>query len=189
MRHDIPEDWDEDPLIETDAADVDFDVDPLTIHEEGEDTPDDEEIDAVEPPDPDLANLIVEFVEVVNARDMDSLAELLAPDAEATFLGGMSQAGVVEGLEDLIFRYPDLVLTRGDLGSTPIAAVWILDADTDRYRFVGMFTVDLSDGDDDESRIGRLDYVEEPPEDDLVLEVPDDSERSEWDEWGTLEES
>jgi hypothetical protein len=187
MRQDIPDDWDEDRLIETDTRGVDFDVDPLTIHEEGEDTPDDDEVDDVAPPDPDIANLIVEFVDVVNARDMDSLAELLAPDAEATFLGGMSQAGVVTGLEELIFRYPDLVLTRGDLGSTPIAAVWILDADTDHYRFVGMFTVDLSD--DYEGTIGRLDYVEEPPEDDLVVEVPEDSERSEWDEWATLEEN
>jgi hypothetical protein len=186
MRQDIPDDWDEDEPVETDTIDVDFDVDPLTIHEEGENTPLDDEVD-VAPPDPDLANLIVEFVEVVNARDLDSLAELLAPDAEATFLGGMSQASVVTGLEELIFRYPDLVLTRGDLGSTPIAAVWILDADTDRYRFVGMFTVDLSD--DYDGTISRLDYVEEPPEDDLVVEVPEDSERSEWDEWATLEES
>ena len=186
MRQDILDDWDEDRPIETETLAVDFDVDPLTIHAEGEDYPGDDEVDLA-PPDPDLANLIVEFVDVVNARDMDSLAELLAPDAEATFLGGMSQAGVVTGLEELIFRYPDLVLTRGDLGSTPIAAVWILDADTDRYRFVGMFTVDLSD--DYDGTISRLDYVEEAPEEDLVIEVPEDSERSEWDEWATLEES
>jgi len=208
MLNDIPDDWD-DEAPNDDSPEVDFEVDPLVIHEETEDeeldveSDEDEAIDleeAEEPgelletaipedvtPDPDVDNAVVEFVDLVNARDMDGLVELLAPDVECVFLSETSQAGVIDGLSDLIFRHPDLVVTRGDLGPTPVVATWLLDADADHYRFSGMFTFELSD--DGEGTIGRLDYVEEVPDEDLVVEVPEDCERPEWEDWSAQDET
>jgi len=206
MPTDIPHDWDY-RAPNDDSPEVDFEVDPLVIHEEVEDEEfqvdfdEDEALDedegigdlpdtgvpAATAPDPDVDNAVVEFVDLVNARDMDGLAELLAPDAECAFLGETSQSGVIDGLSDLIFRHPDLVVTRGDLGPTPVAAVWLLDADADHYRFSGMFTFELSE--DGEGTIDRLDYVEELPDEDLVVEVPDDSERPEWEDWSAQDET
>ena len=185
MPVDIPEDWD-DAGSDTDTAEVDFDVDPVVIHAEAED-PQEGDTASVEAPDPDLDNLIVEFVDLFNARDMDSLADLLAADAESSFLHESSRTGVVDGLEDLIFRRPDIVTTRGDLGTAPVAAVWFLDADTDRYRLCGYFAIELAD--DEPPLIGRIDLVEEIPDDDLVVETPDDSERPEWEDWSAQDET
>jgi hypothetical protein len=185
MLNDIPDDWD-DEASNDDSPEVDFEVDPVVIHEETEDEELDEDSDE-ETPDPDVDNAVVEFVDLVNARDMDGLVELLAPDVECVFLGETSQAGVIDGLSDLIFRHPDLVVTRGDLGPTPVVATWLLDADADHYRFSGMFTFELSD--DGEGTISRLDYVEEIPDEDLVVEVPEDCERPEWEDWSAQDET
>jgi hypothetical protein len=185
MPVDIPEDWD-DAGPEADTAEVDFEVDPVVIHAETEERAE-EGGGPSEAPDPDLDNLVVEFVDLFNARDMDALAELLAGDAESSFLRESTRAGVIEGLEDLVFRRPDLVTTRGDFGTAPVAGVWFLDADTGHYRLCGLFTIDLADG--EPPLIGRIDLIEELPDDDLVVETPDDSERPEWEDWTAQDET
>lgn len=191
MRTDIPEDWDDEPTFDESPAAVDFEVDPLLIQSSETDgsDPDTTELDtpgdAV--PDPVLDNALVEFVDRVNARDFDGLGELLADEVESAFLGGFSRAAVLEGLEDLLFRHPDLAVTRGDLGPTPVAASWILDSDTGHYRLAGFFTLELAD--DTDGLVGRLDYVDEPPEEGLVVEVPEDSERQEWEDWSAHDEN
>ena len=182
MPTELPEDWD-DAGTETDSPDVDFEVDPVVIRSDEPATNDDA---PSVPPDPDLDSLVVEFVDLFNARDMDALAELLAADAEADFLHESSGSGVVDGLSELIFRRPDVVTTRGDLGAVPVAAVWYLDADTGHYRLCGYFDFDLAES--DAPLIGRIDLIEELPEDDLVVERPDDSERAEWEDWSVLDE-
>lgn len=195
MPTEIPDDdWDEtetESVAEDESPAFDLDVDPVVIRDDSPDEPRDEATGGSDMAstalDPDLDNVLVEFVELVNARDMDGLAELLAPEAEAAFLGELSPTGLIDGLGDLIFRHPDLVVTRGDLGPEPIAAVWLLDADADHYRFAGMFTLELSDVAN--GMIGRIDYVEEPPDGDLVVEVPDDSERPEWEDWSAQDET
>ncbi len=187
MSMDIPEEWD-DEVSDTDTVEVDFEVDPVVIHAESEDESGESDGDATEAPDPDLDNLVIEFVDLFNARDMDALAELLASDAESSFLHESSRAGVIEGLEDLVFRRPDVVTTRGDLGTAPVAAVWFLDADTDHYRLCGFFTMELAVG--ETPLIGRIDLIEElADDDDLVVETPDDSERPEWEDWTAQDET
>lgn len=198
MRTDIPDDWDEAPP-EPEPPAVDFEVDPLVVHEEAEqiEEPDvdleaDEEAEIAEDEtettviDPELDDAVVSFVELLNARDMEALAEMLAEDAEAMFLGETSPSGVIESLEDLVFRHPDLVVTRGDLGPEPVVAVWLLDADTDHYRFAGIITLELAETG---GLIRCLQHIEEPPADDLVVEVPDDSERPEWEDWAAQDET
>jgi hypothetical protein len=186
MPVEIPDDWD-DAGSDADTTEVDFAADPVVIHAEFEDESGEGDDGPSEGPDPDLDNLVVEFVDLFNARDMDSLAELLAADAESSFLHESSGSGVIEGLEDLIFRRPDVVTTRGDLGTDPVAAVWFLDADTDHYRLCGFFTFDLADG--ETPLIGRIELIEELPDEDLVVETPDDSERPEWEDWTAQDET
>jgi hypothetical protein len=126
-------------------------------------------------PDSDLENAVVEFVDVFNARDMESLTELLARHAVCTFLAAHSAAAIIDGVEDLILLQPDLVLTRGELDDEPLAGAWLLDADADRYRLTGVFTFSV---DDDEAADG-----------DLLLEEPEASERPEWEDWSAQDET
>ena len=186
MPVDIPDDWD-DAGSDTDPAEVDFEVDPVVIHDESDDEADATDDGPSEGPDPDLDNLVVEFVDLFNARDMEALAELFSADAEARFLHEASRPGVIEGIEDLVFRHPDVVTTRGDLGTDPVAAAWLLDADADHYRLCGYFAFDIAD--DEIPLIGRIELVEELPDDSLVVETPDDSERPEWEDWTAQDET
>ncbi|HSJ26761.1 MAG TPA: nuclear transport factor 2 family protein [Acidimicrobiia bacterium] len=190
MATEIPHDWD-DTAGEPEPPVVSPTDDGLDVREDRA-AVDEEELDVtivtapLDAPDADLDNVIVEFVDLVNARDLDSLSELLAPDVDADFLGTGAREHVVEALHDLTLRQPDLVVTRGDRGTTPLVAAWLLDADADEYRFAGVFEIELAD---DEPLIGRLVYIEEPPVDDLVLELPDVSERPEWEDWAAQDET
>lgn len=135
----------------------------------------------------DLDSTLDEFVERVNAGDLDGLGDLLAPDTGAYFLQETSRAGVVAGINDLILRYPTLTLTRGDRGSEPIVAAWLFDRDEDRYDLVGYFTFELSEA--GEALIQRLDYVEEfLDSEDMVVEIPEKDELAEWDDWSAHNE-
>lgn len=134
-----------------------------------------------------LDNLLDGFVEVVNARDLDRLSELLSPEAEASFLGEFSESGVVDGFNDLLLRYPTFMVTRGDIGSEPIAVAWIFDQEADRFDPFGYFTLDVTDS--EEPQIQRVEYAEElPASEDLVVETPERSELPEWEDWSALDE-
>jgi hypothetical protein len=135
--------------------------------------------------DSDLENAVVEFVDVFNARDMESLTELLAPHAECTFLAAHSAAAIIDGVEDLILRQPDLVLTRGELDDEPLAGAWLLDADADRYRLTGVFTFSV----DDDGLIDCISFRDEAADGDLLLEEPETSERPEWEDWSAQDET
>ncbi len=135
----------------------------------------------------DLDNLLDEFVDVVNGRDLDGLGELLAADAEAEFLGEMSGRGVADGFNDLFLRYPTLLVTRGDIGSDPIVAVWIFDRVADRFDPFGYMTLEVSDSED--PLIQRVVYTDELSNvEDLVVETPERSELPEWEDWSELDE-
>lgn len=186
MRADIPDDWDEagPPAV---PPSFDFDVDPVVIWDDEEDkVADSTDLGPEAVTDPDLDNAVIEFVDVFNARDFDGLVELFAPGAEAFFLGESTSDGIASALADMVFRYPNLVVTRGDIGLSPVVPAWLLDPDTDGYRFAGLFTFELFDKAD--GLIGRLEYVEGDPDEDAVFEIPDDSERAEWDDWSTQDE-
>lgn len=130
----------------------------------------------------EIDNLLIEFVERMNARDLDGLAELLAVDATAGSLRGTSRDGVLDGLDDFWAANPTLIVTRGDVGVDPVAGVWLFDPDQGRYCHSGYFSIELAEG--DEPRVGRLDFTEEPPGwPELVAESPDVAERPEWQAW------
>ena len=188
MYRDQVEDGHEDEVSTEEESQIDFDTDILDA------APQPVQDDGSVPDEPrwrianaDLDNTLDEFIERVNARDLDDLSELLAPDAEADFLGEMSSEGIIDGLEDLTLRYPTLVVTRGDLGREPIMVAWLFDQGEDRYDLVGYFTVEPAPAND--GLIQRLAYIEELPEtDELVVETPDKVELQEWEDWSSFEE-
>jgi hypothetical protein len=135
----------------------------------------------------DVDNALDEFIEVVNGRDMDGLAELLAPDAEAGFLDEYSRDGVVSGFNDLLMRNPTTIVTRADFGMDPIAALWAYDREIDGFDPFGYLIFELSETED--GLIQRVDYVEDVGDpDDLVVEVPERSELPEWWDWSAFDE-
>ena len=135
----------------------------------------------------DLDNVLDEFIDVVNGRDMDGLGELLAPDAEAAFLGEYSRDGVISGFNDLLLRNPTTIVTRADYGTDPIAALWTYDREAEDFDPFGYLILELSES--GESLIQRVEYVEDVGDpDELVVEVPERSELPEWWDWSALDE-
>lgn len=135
----------------------------------------------------EMDDVLDELVDVLNGRDLDGLSELLAADAEAGFLGESSRDGVVDGFNDLFLRYPTLLVTRGDLGSDPIVAVWLFDREADRFDPFGYLAFEMSDK--EECLLQRVEYVDELPDsEDLVIETPERSELAEWEDWSELDE-
>lgn len=133
-----------------------------------------------------LDDLLDEFVELVTARDLDGLTDVLAPDVLAEFLDSTSCFGAIDGLNELVLRNPTLMFTRGDLDSEPIVALWILDQDKDCYDLVGYLMFEMTDSNE---LIQRLEFVEELPGlEDLVIETPEGREIPEWDVWSAYDE-
>jgi hypothetical protein len=133
-----------------------------------------------------LEDLLDEFVELVNARDLDGLAEVLKPDVVADFLDSTSRFGVIDELSELVLRNSSLTLTRGELDLEPVAALWVLDQEKGVYDLIGFLTFEMSDSGD---LIQRMDYVDElPGVEDLVVETPDCLEIPEWEVWSAYDE-
>lgn len=132
-------------------------------------------------------SIVDEFIEYFNARDLDGIAGLLAEDvqAELVHVNG-SVAAVLEGIEDLFLREPSVVLTRGELGSEPVAAVW--HPAGDRYVAVALLAFSFTEGEGE--AIERIDLIDVLDQEDLLLEEPDGSELAEWDvsedDWETM---
>jgi hypothetical protein len=134
-----------------------------------------------------LDNILDELVDVLNGRDLDGLSELLAADAEVSFLGESSRDGVIDGFNDLLLRYPTLLVTRGEFGADPIVAVWIFDREADLFEPFGYMTFET--GDSEEGLIQLINYIDEAPDsEDLLVEVPERSELPEWEDWSLLDE-
>lgn len=174
----------EEPVIDFESDGVDVRGEAEANHSASDFLPDDpiRRIDNAE-----LDNILDEFVDVLNGRDPDGLSELLAADVETGFLGESSRDGVVDGFNDLFLRYPTLMVTRGEIGSDPIVAVWIFDREADLFDPFGYMTLETSD--DEEALIQRIDYIDELPDsEDVVVEVPERSELGEWEDWSELDE-
>jgi hypothetical protein len=167
--------------------DLDFKSDPVTDVDEDDILADPKETST--PPESysvDLDNTLVAYVETFNARDWEGVSDLLAADVTSEFFQAANAAELIEGMTDLILRYPTLVVTRGDLGHDPIAAGWLLDQELNRYGLVGYFRFELDDG--DEPVISNLEYIEELPDTtDAVLEQPEAFEIAEWEDWNLAE--
>jgi hypothetical protein len=179
-----PKAMEEEPVIDFESDGIDVRGEAEANYSSSEFFSDDEtkRIDNAE-----LDNILDEFVDVLNGRDLDGLSEMLAADAEAGFLGESSRDGVVDGLNDLFLRYPTLLVTRGDAGPDPIVAVWIFDREADLFEPFGYMTFETSD--DEEGLIQQINYIDELPDsEDLVVEVPERSELPEWEDWSELDE-
>ncbi len=151
------------------------------------------EDDALAPTEPlvpsyavDRDNSLVGFVETFNARDWEGVSDLLAEDVTSDFFQATTAEDLIEGMIDLMLRYPTLVVTRGDLGHDPVAAAWLLDQELERYGLVGYFRIELDEG--DEPLIANLEYIEEVPDTpDAVFESPEGTEIDEWENWNLAE--
>lgn len=120
---------------------------PITTYETGAET---------------VRNLLVD---AVNARDIERLeGHLEAEHAE----------DVRNELRALNERWPRLMLTRGDRGTDPVAAVWLPDTG-EHYRRVGALDLRFDDAD----RILGLDFVEgiDPG---ILAEAPSRAQVAEW---------
>ena len=134
----------------------------------------------------DRDNSLVGFVETFNARDWEGVSDLLAEDVTSDFFQATTAEDLIEGMIDLMLRYPTLVVTRGDLGHDPVAAAWLLDQDLERYGLVGYFRIEVDES--DEPLIANLEYIEEIPDTpDAVFEPPEGTEIDEWEDWSLAE--
>lgn len=180
------------PDQDADPGVIDFETDPVTALDETTLEEGADELAALDQPAPMeplstpdnalLDDVLVGFVDLFNAKDFEALGEMLSPDASSQFFEGVTGNEIREGMFDFSLRFPTLVLTRGDLGSEPIAPAWLLDQEDDSYELVGYFRVEIDDS--DEPSIVSVDYVEEVPDtEEVVLEPPEGSERNEWEDW------
>ncbi|CAN5875022.1 hypothetical protein BH23ACT4_BH23ACT4_00020 [soil metagenome] len=174
-----------------DEPDIDLEDDFMTEVDESEIAA--TEVDVLAPTETlapsysvDRDNSLVGFVETFNARDWEGVSDLLAEDVTSDFFQATSAEVLIEGMIDLMLRYPTLVVTRGDLGHDPVAAAWLLDQDLERYGLVGYFRIEVDEG--DEPLIANLEYIEEVPDTpDSVFEPPQGTEIDEWEDWNLAE--
>lgn len=170
---------------------IDYETDQVDVRDESAEA---EPLDDGDPGDEarlldnaDLDNVLDELVDMVNGRDLDGVSDLMAPDAQSDFLGGTSRETVVDGFNDLFLRNPNLLATRGDLGSEPIVALWLFDFEGDHFDLSGYATLDVDDSED--ALITGITFVDDIPEtEDLVVETPDRAELPEWEDWTEFDE-
>lgn len=182
---------DQHPTTPEPEWDIDYDTDQVDVRDESAEA---EPLDDGDPGDEtrlldnaDLDNVLDEFVDMVNGRDLDGLSDLMAPDAQSDFLSATSRESVVDGFNDLFLRNPNLLTTRGDRGSEPIVALWLFDFEGDHFDLSGYVTIDVDDSED--ALITGVTFVEDISEtEDLVLETPDRAELPEWEDWTGFDE-
>jgi hypothetical protein len=122
------------------------------------------------------SELIDEFIEFFNARDLDSIGSMLAADVEAEFVHSIGSMGALIGLEDLFLREPLVLLTRGDADGDALAVVW--HPTGSGHQTVGYLSFEFTDEDPEE--ITRIEYLDELNAEDLVVEEPDEVTAEEW---------
>ena len=121
-------------------------------------------------------NISDEFVDLFNARDLDSIADLVTADLTSDLFDGVGAESAVHGLAGLLRRYPQLMATRGEDGDLPVVALWVPD-EQDRYRAMGYLELSTVG-----ELIDRITYVD-TPSGDLLVEEPDPDELAQWQDW------
>jgi hypothetical protein len=117
-----------------------------------------------------------EFVELFNARDLDTIAELATESISSDLFDGTGPEAAIHGLAGLLRRYPQLLATRGEDGDEPVVALWVPD-EQDQYRMMGYLALST-----DGELVDRISYVDTPGPD-LLVEEPDPDELAEWQDW------
>jgi hypothetical protein len=139
----------------------------------------------VRPAGTGVDDFVDEFVEFFNARDLEGLAGMLAEDVDAELVHALGSVGAIEGLEELFVREPLVILTRGEVGQEPIAAVW--HPSDSGYAGVGYLVFDFDDA--EPPAISRIDYVDEIDDEGLLVEEPDELSADEWELTDELDEN
>lgn len=132
------------------------------------------------PGDAELIDCAEAFAEAYNARDLDSLLELLREDSEMPGLGNDID-NLPEAVEDLWERRPSTVLTRGDLDGRVLAVMWELGDGSAWWRVATVHFDDCQDG-----TIGVVEFSDDPGILEEVSTVSPDvdlDEGSRWEEW------
>jgi hypothetical protein len=129
-----------------------------------------------QPADAAVENASDEFVELFNARDLDTISEMATQTISSDLFDGAGPESAVHGLAGLVRRYPQLIATRGEDGNEPIVALWIPD-EQNRYQMMG-YLVLSTEGE----LVDRISYVDTPGTD-LLVEEPDPDELAEWQDW------
>jgi hypothetical protein len=126
------------------------------------------------------ADAIDSVADAFNARDLDSLLDIVAPDGEAPGLLGYDVDNLPQAIEDLWQRRPTVCVTRGTAGTEHVGVLWEHDG-KDWWRLAVVHVDDVRDG-----HIGVLEFSD----DTALLEqvecsVPDDDldEGARWSEW------
>lgn len=133
--------------------------------------------------DDEEATALDAVAEAFNARDLDRLIEILAPDGEAPGLLGYDVDNLPTAVQDLWARRPTVCLTRGRAETEHVGVLWEHDGD-EWWRLAVAHVDDVHDG-----RIGVVEFSEdtalldrvecEPPARD---ELDEGARWSEWDE-------
>jgi hypothetical protein len=137
-------------------------------------------------PDAELTDCVEAFAEAFNARDLETLVELVAPDAEAPGLGN-DLDNLPEAVEDLWERRPSSLLTRGELAEQCVAVMWELGDGGGWWRVATLHFDDCVDG-----QLGVVEFSDDPgilEEVETVAPDGDVDEGIRWEEWteGTVE--
>lgn len=149
-----------------------------------EDDPDvdllDEDLDAGLRDDAE-ADAIDAIAEAFNARHLEQLLDILAPDAETPGFLGHDRANLPEAIEGFWKRRPSLCLTRGHADTEHVGVLWEHDGD-DWWPLAALHVDDVQDGrvgvieiTDDGALLERV-RCEPPSRDDL-------EEGARWAEW------
>lgn len=137
-----------------------------------------DEADVVAETDTDVVDALAE---AFNARDLDALLDVVAPDGEAPGLLGGDRDHLPDAVESLWHRRPTCCLTRGRVADQVVGVLW----EHDGAAWWALAIVHIADV-DDEGVIGVLEFSDDPSLlEEVDAEGPDDDleEGSRWEEW------
>lgn len=131
--------------------------------------------------DDGLATALDGLAEVFNARDLEGLMQVVAPDGEAPGLLGYDRANVPDAIEDLWQRRPTCCLTRGYHADTHVGVLWEHDGSA-WWRVASVHVADVQEG-----LIGVIEFADDPALlEQLEADPPDPDDLDEgarWTEW------
>jgi hypothetical protein len=126
------------------------------------------------------ADAIDAIAEAFNARDLEALLDVVAPDGEAPGILGYDVDNLPRAIEDLWHRRPSICLTRGSAGTEHVGVLWEYDGRA-WWRLAAVHVDDVEDG-----HVGVIEFSD----DTTLLEqinspTPDDEleEGALWEEW------
>jgi hypothetical protein len=127
------------------------------------------------------ADAIDAIAEAFNARHLEGLLDILAPDAETPGFLGHDRANLPGVIEGFWTRRPSLCLTRGHADTEHVGVLWEHDGE-DWWPLAALHVDDVRDG-----RVGVIEITDEPALLERVRCEPpagdDLEEGARWSEW------